>query len=44
MSKGAVAERGRNKFKPVRFNQASAQVLGDKLCGLKREQFRLGNW
>lgn len=35
----------RNESKPVGFNQASAQVLGDKPYGLKRQQFGLfGSW
>lgn len=42
MSKGALAKRTRNEFKPVGFNQASARVLGDKLYGLKRQQLETG--
>lgn len=45
MSKGILAKRERNEFKPVIFNQGSAQVLGVKVYGLKRQWFGLvGNW
>lgn len=32
-----LAKRERNEFKPVVFNQGSAQVLGVKVYGLKRQ-------